>query len=137
MIENNENDTDYIACYSTEDNFYEIQENGTFIVTVLANLEGKIPMKFIYNELYYNSSEPDTKPDDDDNEDEDKKENEDNNNAMLLVLLIITPIIIILIIVFIIILLKKNKQKEIGNLPEEKVKLVTDSTIISRNSNQE
>ena len=124
LIQKSENDSTYVACYRTENNYYELKENGTFIATVLANLVGNIPMKFIYNEIRYNSTSP---PYD---EDDDKK-----SHVLLIVLAILIPIIVILIIVLIIILVRKNKQKEFNNMPEEKTKLIRDTTNSSNISN--
>ena len=118
LIQKDENDTTYIGIYTTTSNNYELKENGTFIATVMANLEGKIPMKYIYNSFNYDSNAEPYDEDDDD----------DNNNTLLIVLLVLVPIIIILIVVLIIILIRRNKQKEITDLPEDREKLIRDTT---------
>ena len=99
-----ENNSSYIAHYSAgTNNQLELKENGTFITTVMADLEGKFPMKLIYKEFYYNSSvEP---PDEDD---------DDESNALLIVISIILPIILIVLIVLVIFLRRKKKQREIN-----------------------
>ena len=45
-------------------------KNNTLVTTVMANLEGKMPMKFIYNELRFNSSEEPHADGDDEEEDD-------------------------------------------------------------------
>ena len=56
--EKNTTDPTYVAIviYSSKDNCYTVKEEGIFITTVMANIEGKMLMKYIYNELKYNSS---------------------------------------------------------------------------------
>ena len=99
-----ENETNYMACYSSGTQaFYKLKEEGIFITTVMANLEGKMPMKFIYNELRYNSSEEPHADGDD----------EDDDNTLVIVLLVLIPIIFIIVVAIIIILIKRRKQKEI------------------------
>ena len=99
-----ENNSSYIAHYSAgTNNQLELKENGTFITTVMANLEGKFPMKLIYKEFYYNSS---VVPHDDD---------DDESNALLIVLSIILPIILIVLVVLVIFLSKKNKQRKLNS----------------------
>ena len=122
LNDKNENDTNYIATYNTNKNYYEVKETGIYITTVLANLEGNIPMKYIYNELTYDSSsEPYDEGDD------------SKSNTLLIVLLVFIPIIIILIIVLIILLVRRNKQKEVPIVPEEKIKLIRDTTTSNSN----
>ena len=126
LIKKNENDTDYVANYTTNKNYYEVKEKGIYMTTVLANLEGNIPMKYVYNALQYNSSsEPYDEGDD------------SKTNTLLILLLVFIPIIIILIVVLIILLIRKNKQKEITNLPEERTKLIRDTTNSNSISGQE
>ena len=113
---NDEDDSSYIGIYTTTDNEYKLKENGTFIATVMANLEGGIPMKYVYNEFNFNSSA------------EPYDEDDDDSNTLLIVLLVLVPVIIILIVVLVIILIRRNKQKEMNDLPEEKAKLIRDTT---------
>ena len=87
----------------------------------MANIEGKMPMKFIYNELNYNSSA------------EPYDEDEDESHALLITLCILIPVIIILIVVLIVILIKRKKEKELGAMPEEREKLVRDTYTTSNN----
>ena len=54
--EKNTTDPTYVASYSSKDNCYTVKEEGIFITAVMANIEGKMLMKYIYNELKYNSS---------------------------------------------------------------------------------
>ena len=120
--------TSYIAHYSAgTNNQLELKENGTFITTVMANLEGKLPMKFIYKEFNYNSS---AEPYDEDDDGDD--------NAILIVISIILPIILIVIIVLIVFLVKKNKKKEIHLDDRKTTNLINDTriTTLSNQSNQ-
>ena len=130
MLDKNESDITYVAHYSTgTNNYLDLKENGTYVTTVMANLEGKIPMKFIYNEYNYNSS---AEPYD---EDEDKEEETDH--TLLIILLVTIPIIIILIIVLIIILVKKTKQKESINVKGgQDVKIINDTRITNMSSQE-
>ena len=120
-VEKNENDTTYVASYSTKKNSYEVKEIGLYVTTVMANIEGKMPMKFIYNELNYNSSA------------EPYDEDEDESHALLITLCILIPIIIILIVVLIVILIRRKKEKELSAMPEEREKLVRDTYTTSNN----
>ena len=132
MLDKNESDITYVAHYSTgTNNYLDLKENGTYVTTVMANLEGKMPMKFIYNEYNYNSS---AEPYDED-EDEDKEEETDH--TLLIILLVTIPIIIILIIVLIIILVKKSKQKESINVKEGPDTRLINDTRITNMSSQE
>ena len=121
----NENDTTYVASYSTKKNSFEVKEEGLYVTTVMANMEGKMPMKFIYNELAYNSSA------------EPYDEDEGKSHALLIALCILIPIIIILIVILIVILVKRKKEKELGAMPDEKEKLVRDTYNTSNISNQD
>ena len=120
-INASENETSYIAHYTTGNNYYELSENGTFITTVVANMGEKMPMKFIYKEYAYNSS---AEPYDEDTDD-------DGDNTLLIELLVI---IIIILIVY---LVRKNKQKEIHIDKDLNRKLVRDTTNSSNVSNSQ
>jgi len=110
----NENDTSYIAHYSAgTNNELQLNENGTFIVTVMADLEGKMPLKFIYNEFKFNSS---AQPDDDD----------DGNNTLLIVFAIILPLVF-LSVIFLIICFVRKKKDEINVSDTRSTKLINDS----------
>ena len=116
----NENETTYVACYSSGNrNYYELKENGTYITTVMANIG--IPMKFVYNEYKYNSNE------------EPYDEDKESDSILLVILLILIPLLIILVIVLIIIFIKRKKSNYYNgeDIPEEKTKLVRDTTISS------
>ena len=125
--EKNENDTTYVASYSTTNNNLELKEIGLYVTTVMANVEGKIPMKFVYNEANYNSSAEPYDEDDDENK----------SHALLISLCILIPIIIILIVILIVVLIKRKKEKEIRGIPEEEQKLVRDTYNTSNASNQD
>ena len=90
VINADENETSYIAHYTTGNNYYELSENGTFITTVVANMGEKMPMKFIYKEYAYNSS---AEPYDEDTD--------DGDNTLLVVLLVLILIIIKNIVVLV------------------------------------
>ena len=124
--EKNSSDPTYVESYSSKVNSFTVKEEGIFITTVMANIEGKMLMKYIYNELRYNSSA----------EPYDEDEDEENDNTILIVLLVFIPIILIIVIVLIIIYIKKNKQKDVSNIPEE-TKLLRDTTNSNSISNQE
>ena len=125
-INADENETSYIAHYTTGNNYYELSENGTFITTVVANMGEKMPMKFIYKEYTYNSS---AEPYDEDTD--------DGDNTLLVVLLVIIPILVIIIIILIVYLIRKNKQKEIHIDKDLNRKLVRDTTNSSNVSNSQ
>ena len=130
LLDKNESDITYVAHYSAgTNNYLDLKENGTYVTTVMANLEGKMPMKFIYNEYNYNSSaEP---------YDEDEDKDEETDHTLLIVLLVTIPIIIILIIVLIIILVKKSKQRESINVKEgPDTKLINDTRITNMSSQE-
>ena len=116
LIKKNENDSNYVASYSTNKNNYEVKEIGIYMTTVLANLEGDIPMKFVYNELKYNSSS------------EPYDEDEDSSNTLLILLLIFIPVIIILIVVLIVLLVRRNNKLKDESMPDERTKLIRDTT---------
>ena len=125
--EKNATDPTYVASYSSKNNYYMVKENGIFITTVMANVEGKMLMKYIYNQLKYNSS---AEPYDEDEEESDY--------ALLIVLSILIPIILIIIVVLIVFYVKRKKQQDINNnIPEEKTKLLRDTTNSNSISNQE
>ena len=126
-INESENETSYIAHYTTGNNYYELSENGTFITTVVANMGEKMPMKFIYKEYAYNSS---AEPYDEDTDD-------DGDNTLLIELLVIIPILVIIIIILIVYLVRKNKQKEIHIDKDLNRKLVRDTTNSSNVSNSQ
>jgi len=105
----NESDPTYIGIYTTQDNFYDIKEEGKYIVTVVANLENDIPLKFIFKEFEYDSS----RPPDDENEDD------DNDNTLVIVLSIVIPIVIIIIGIIIFVLWKKRNKDLEKELPRE------------------
>ena len=126
-INASENETSYIAHYTTGNNYYELSENGTFITTVVANMGEKMPMKFIYKEYAYNSS---AEPYDEDTDD-------DGDNTLLIELLVIIPILVIIIIILIVYLVRKNKQKEIHIDKDLNRKLVRDTTNSSNVSNSQ
>lgn len=126
-ISASENETSYIAYYTTGNNYYELSENGTFMTTVVANMGEKMPMKFIYKEYAYNSS---AEPYDEDTDD-------DNDNTVLIALLVIVPILVILIIILIVYLIKKNKQKEIKiDLNKKLIRDTTNSSNISNSRDE-
>jgi hypothetical protein len=125
-INANENETSYVAHYTTGNNYYELSENGTFITTVVANMGEKMPMKFIYKEYAYNSS---AEPYDEDTD--------DGNNTVLITLLVVIPILVIIIIIVIVYICRKNKQKEIHIDKDLNRKLVRDTTNSSNVSNSQ
>ena len=128
FVKKDENDTSYIASYSAgSNNYYELKEEGLYVTTVLADLEGKMPLKYIYKEINYNSS---SEPYDEDSEDK-------KSNTLLIVLLVLIPLLLILIIVLIVILVRRRKQSDLtNNLIEDKAKIIRDTTNSSNMSQQ-
>ena len=104
----NESDPTYIGIYTTKDNYYNIKEEGVYTVTVVANLENDIPLKFIFKEYKYDSS---SEPYD---EDED-----DNDNTLVIVLSVVIPIVIIIIGIIVFVLWRKRNKDIERDLPKE------------------
>ena len=103
---------DYIKYYSTKNNYYTLEEKGNYTVVVSANVQGKLPLIFIYNELKYSSKE-------------EHKEEDDSNTLfwVLLISIILVVIIVLVIIVLVVIKLKKKKEDEedVGRLTNPEV----------------
>ena len=105
----NETDPTYIGIYTTQSNSYNIKEEGVYNVTVVANLEGNIPLKYIFKEFVYDSSLP---PSDETNDD-------GGDNTLLIVLVTVIPITLIIIGVVVYILWKKREKNIEKLLPDE------------------
>ena len=106
----NETDPTYIGIYTTQSNSYNIKEEGVYNVTVVANLEGNIPLKYIFKEFVYDSSLP---PSDETNDDD------EGDNTLLIVLVTVIPITLIIIGVVVYILWKKREKNIEKLLPDE------------------
>ena len=97
---------DYIKYYSTKNNYITLEEKGNYTVVVTADIIGKTPLIFIYNELKYDSN---------------KVPNEDDTGSLLwllIVSIVLAVIIVIVLIVFLVIKLKKRQDNG-----EEKVSI--------------
>ena len=121
-LKSDKNNLTYIKHYSTKDNYYTLTEEGIYIVTVMASLEGKTPLNYVYNELRFNSSSPPY--------DEDEG---GVSTALIVVLSIIGVIIIAVIIVLVIVLLKKRKSIRLSAVDE---KTLVRDTVASDAENQ-
>ena len=111
-----ETDPTYIGIYTTTENSYTIKEEGVYIITVVANLENEMPLKYIFKQFKYDSS---LDPHDDDKTDEDKDKDNGDNKTLIIALAVAIPIVIILIGIIIFILWKKRNQAIEKNIPAE------------------
>ena len=111
-----ETDPTYIGIYTTTENSYTIKEEGVYIITVVANLENEMPLKYIFKQFKYDSS---LDPHDDDKTDEDKDKDNGDNKTLIIALAVAIPIVIILIGIIIFILWKKRNQDIEKNIPAE------------------
>ena len=121
-ISNNNNS--YIQYYSTNNSYINLEEKGKYNVIIATNIEGEIPLVYIYDKIIYDSDM--TPPDDD----EDDKE-EEADSGTLLFLAIALPLVIIIVIILLIVLIKSKKKQTIE--PEPREALVTDSTRTTQN----
>lgn len=109
------NSDNVIKYYSSNISNITLEEKGNYSVAVSANIEGEIPLIYIYDIITYNSSlEP---PDEDDHGgDDDKKddnnEDEDMDSGTMLFLFIALPIIIIVVILILVLLIRSRKKTE-------------------------
>ena len=95
----------YIKHYSSNKNYIKLEEKGKYFVTVSANVEGKVPLVYIYDDVVYDSSlippepgpGPEPGPDDD-----------DNGSGTIIFLAISIPLVIIVVLIILILLSKKK-----------------------------
>lgn len=109
----NNNDS-YIKYYSINSNSIEMKEKGRYNIIVSTNIEGKVPLVYIYDKIIYDSSN--VPPPDD-------EENDDSGNGTIIFLAIALPLVIIIVLVLLIILIRAKKNPII-DLQEPKEPLV-------------
>lgn len=112
----NNNDS-YIKYYSVNNNSITMKEEGRYIVAVSINVEGKVPLVYIYDKVIYDSSS--VKPDENDDE--------DGGKGTIIFLAIALPIVLIVVLILLIVLIKSKKNPSI-ELQEPKDSLVRDTT---------
>ena len=101
----NTNDS-YIKYYSCNNNSLTIKEKGRYVIVVSANIEGNIPLIYIYDEIIFDSNL--VPPDDDD--DGDDEDDDSMGKGTIIFLAIALPLVIIIVIVLLIVLLKSKKK---------------------------
>ena len=111
-LNKNETDPDYIGIYTTTDKNFSVKEEGIYYVTVMGYMENKYPLKYIFNDIKYDSSLP-PETDSDNNSDSDSDNNEEESGSTLAIVLGITiPIVVIGIAVAVYFIWKKKKEKD-------------------------
>ena len=116
-LKKNETDPDYIGIYKTTEKNFTVKEEGIYYVTVMGYMENKYPLKYVFNDIKYDSSLP---PVTDSDNDSDKKE-EESPHTLAIILGITIPLVVIAIAVAIYFIWKKKKEKEENideNLPD-------------------
>ena len=110
IIKNDNSSDDSVKHFTTNHNDFDLNEKGIFIIIIVANIEGKTPLKFIYDELKFDSS----------------LVNDENVSTVVLIILGILGIVVILVLIsLIIVYLIKS---EVIKLPETTEKLLRDTT---------
>ena len=100
--EQKETDPEYIGIYSTKENYYNVKEEGIYLISVVANLGNKIPLKYIFKEIKYDS-----------NLVPHNGINNKNGNIKLILIISLSvgiPLIIIAIIILIFYIRKKRRK---------------------------
>ena len=115
LLVKDEKDSSYIGISITNNNFIELKEEGNYIVTVVANLDNRYPLKLCFKEIKY----------------EYKSNKQDDNNGgknLAIIIGISIPLIIIIIVILVVILVKIKKNKVNRTIPSEEEPLgpVTD-----------
>ena len=104
IINNINNNDSYVKYYSCNNNSLTINETGRYIVVVSANVEGNIPLIYIYDEIIFDSNL--VPPDDGGDDDDDDK----MSKGTKIFLSIALPLVIIIVIVLLIVLLKSKRK---------------------------
>ena len=120
-FENLNNNESYIKHYSTNNTYIKMEEKGKYIVTVSANIKGKVPLVYTYDEVIYDSSlippepepEPDPKPEP--GPDDDDKKDDDDGNGTIIFLAISIPLVIIVVLIVLIVLSRKKSNLGLDN----------------------
>ena len=103
----------YIKHYSSNNNYTKLEEKGKYIVTVSANIKGKVPLVYIYDEILYDSSlippEPEPEPEPEPGPDD------DDGSGTIIFLAISIPLVVIVVLMTLIFLSKKKSSYEEDN----------------------
>jgi hypothetical protein len=107
----------YIKHYSTNNNYTKLEEKGKYIVTVSANIKGKVPLVYIYDEVVYDSSliPPEPGPGPEPGPDDDDKKEDDSDSGTIIFLAISIPLVIIVVLIILILLSKKKTNYDEDN----------------------
>ena len=119
------NDSSYIKYYSLETNSITMEVKGKYNVVVSVNVEGKVPLVYIYDKILYDSS---LVPPDDDGEDDD--DNGGKGTTIFLAIALPAVIIVVLILLFVLIRAKKNSTID---LQEPKAPIIRETTRSTQN----
>ena len=115
----------YIKHYSSNNNYTKLEEKGKYIVTVSANIKGKVPLVYIYDEILYDSSlippEPEPEPEPVPGPDD------DDGSGTIIFLAISIPLVIIVVLIVLIILSKKKTTFDLDNNNEPLVRETNES----------
>jgi len=106
----------YIKHYSSNNSYINLEEKGRYIVTISANIEGKVPLAYIYDETVYDSSlvPPEPEPEPEPQPDPDKKDDDDNSDTIIF-LAVSIPLVIIVVLIVLLFLSKKKNNFDIDN----------------------
>ena len=113
LINNNDS---YIKYYSSNTNSIKMEEKGRYAVTVSVNIEGKVPLIYIYDSIIYDSSSE--APEDDDK----------GGKGTIIFLAIALPLVIIIVIALLIFLIKYKKNQKIDLEEPKEERLVRETT---------
>ena len=107
----------YIKHYSSNNNYTELEEKGKYIVTVSANIKGKVPLVYIYDEIAYDSSliPPEPEPEPEPGPDDDDKKDDNIGSDTIIFLVISIPLVIIVVLIVLIFLSRKKSNYEEDN----------------------
>ena len=131
----NNNDS-YIKHKVTNNNNITIEEKVKCNIIVSTNINGKVPLIYIYDKIIYDPNsippEPDDGGDDSDSDNNKDDEDEDGGNGTLIFVAVALPLVIIIVLVLLIVLIKSKKNAVI-DLQEPEQPLV-DSSRSTRNT---
>ena len=108
-----------------ETNSITMEVKGKYNVVVSVNVEGKVPLVYIYDKILYDSS---LVPPDDDGEDDD--DNGGKGTTIFLAIALPVVIIVVLILLFVLIRAKKNSTID---LQEPKAPIIRETTRSTQN----
>ena len=108
----------YIKYYSVDNNSITMEEKGKYNVLVSVNVEGKVPLIYIYDKIVYDSSI--LPPDDDGNDD-------NGGKGTVIFLAIALPIVIAIVIILLVVLIRAKKNSSIY-LQEPKEPIIRETT---------